>query len=93
MNTISVEYKTSVKTAAGWRSVYMIAEAKKISEKRVQILRVNSIDGEEIKPFMSRTGANRQKYNGSYFASQEIDKKKNISAMFKVDGVLVGGEE
>lgn len=89
MTNLNIEYKASVKTPAGWRSVYMIATAKKLSEKRVEVLEVVSIDGEEVSPFMSRTGANRQKFNGAYFADQEAGKKKNISALYKVNGELV----
>lgn len=89
MTTLNIEYKASVKTPAGWRSVYMIATAKKLSEKRVEVVKVTHIDDEEVSQNMSRTGANRQKFNGAYFAEQEAGKKKNISALYKVNGVLV----
>lgn len=81
MNT--VEYKSSVQTKAGWRSVWIKAEVEQISEKRAKVVKVISIDDEEISYNMSRTGANRQKYNGEYFASQEVGKIKNISCFLK----------
>ena len=80
-----VEYKGSVNTRAGWRSVYFKANAKKISDKRVEIINIISIDDEPVQYDMSRTGANRQQYNGVYFAEQEHGKKKNISSLFSVE--------
>jgi len=80
MKNTTVGYKSSVKTPAGWRSVYMTAEAEIISPKRAKIVKVSHIDGEEVGPFMSRTGANRQKFNGCYFAENEEGKIKNLSA-------------
>jgi hypothetical protein len=81
---MKVEYKSAVHTDAGHRSVYIIAEAKKLSEKRCEIVRVITIDDEEPCRVMSRTGAKRQQYNGIYYAEQEVGKKKNISSLFKV---------
>lgn len=81
---MKIEYKISVNTPAGWRSVYMTAIAEKISQKRVKVLEVTHIDDKLIKPNMSRTGANRQKFNGEYFAQREIGKTKNISSLFKI---------
>ena len=78
---MKIEYKSSIRCAAGWRSVYIQAEAAKISEKRCQVLDVIKIDDEEPTQAMSRTGANRQKYNGVYFADQEVGKTKNLSAL------------
>ena len=89
MTNLTIEYKASVKTPAGWRSVYMTATAKKLSEKRVEIVEVTAIDGEPVQYNMSRTGANRQKFNGAYFADQEAGKKKNISGLYKVNGEKV----
>lgn len=83
-NLVTVEYKASVHTPAGWRSVYMKGTAKKLSEKRVEIVEITHIDDEPVQYNMSRTGANRQKFNGEYFASQEAGKKKNISVLFSV---------
>ena len=83
-NHVKVEYKASVHTPAGWRSVYMKAVAEKISDKRVKIVEVTHIDDELVGVNMSRTGANRQKYNGQYFANQEIGKIKNISTLWSI---------
>ncbi len=82
---MKVEYKTSVHTPAGHRSVYIIALADKISEKRCVIEQVLTIDDEEPHYNMSRTGANRQKYNGLYTAELETGKKKNISTLTILD--------
>ena len=78
---MKIEYQSSVQTPAGWRSVYILANAEKISEKRCKVIRVIKIDDEEVTQTMSRTGANRQKYNGVYFADQEVGKVKNLSAL------------
>lgn len=75
----TVTYNASVKTPAGWRSVVMTGTANRISPKRVEVLEITHIDGESVSRNMSRTGANRQKFNGAYFASAEVGKKKNIS--------------
>jgi hypothetical protein len=81
---MKVEYKSSVNTLAGHRSVYIIAEAKKLSDKRVEITNVLTIDDKQPKHTMSRTGAKRQQYDGLYYAAQEVGKKKNIATLFKV---------
>ena len=81
---VTIEYKASVHTPAGWRSVYMKGTAKKLSEKRVEVIEITHIDDEPVQYNMSRTGANRQKFNGSYFASQEAGKTKNISSLFSI---------
>ena len=81
---MKVEYKSSVNTPAGHRSVFIIAEAKKLSEKRVEITNVLTIDDEAPNYTMSRTGAKRQQYNGLYYAQQEVGKKKNISTLYNV---------
>lgn len=75
----TVKYNASVKTPAGWRHVVFTAEAERISDKRVKIAKVTEIDGEKVSANMSRTGANRQKFNGLYFAGQEAGKTKNIA--------------
>ena len=85
MKLLTIEYKSSVSTPAGHRSVYIIAEAKKLSKKRVQVLNVLTIDDEEPKNVMSRTGAKRQQYNGLYYADAEVGKKKNISSLFSIN--------
>jgi hypothetical protein len=81
---MKVEYKSAVHTPAGHRSVYIIADAKKLSEKRCEIVKVITIDDETPNYTMSRTGAKRQQYNGLYYAEQEVGKKKNISSLFKI---------
>ena len=84
MNNLTIKYKASVHTPAGWRSVYMTAEAITLSEKRVEITRVTHIDDEEVQGKMSRTGSKRQSFSGGYFADQEIGKKKNISSLYRI---------
>lgn len=81
---MKIEYKSSVNTSAGHRSVYIIASATQLSEKRIVVDNVLTIDGETPKDAMSRTGAKRQQYNGLYYADAEIGKKKNISTLFRV---------
>ena len=77
-------YNSSVQTAAGWRSVEILADVEKISDKRVKIVEITHIDDEPVGVNMSRTGANRQKYNGQYFANQEVGKIKNISTLWSI---------
>lgn len=62
----------------------MKGTAKKLSEKRVEIVEITHIDDEPVERNMSRTGANRQKFNGAYFADQEVGKAKNISALHSI---------
>ena len=83
--TLLVEYKASVNTPAGWRSVHMKGEAKRISDKRVEVVSITHINDEPVQYNMSRTGAKRQAYNGKYFADQEVGKIKNISALFSIE--------
>lgn len=75
-----VEYKSSVLTPAGFRGVHIEAEAEKISEKRVSVVKVLKIDGEEVQANMSRTGAKRQSFWGVGAAKREEGKIKNLSA-------------
>lgn len=82
---MTVEYKGSVNTPAGWRAVYYKGTAERISDKRVKILEITEIDDEPVKRNMSRTGAKRQQYNGDYFADAEKGKIKNISALYKCE--------
>ena len=81
---VTVEYRGSVNTRAGWRSVYFKAVAEKISEKRVKIVQVLELDDTPPSANMPRTVANRQKYNGQYFANQEVGKVKNISNLWSI---------
>lgn len=82
---VNVEYSSSVLTKCGWRSVFMSGIAKQISDKRVEILEIKKIDGDDIDCYMSRTGASRQSFNGEYFAKSEISKKKNISSLIRIN--------
>ena len=81
---VHIEYKGSIHCAAGFRSVYFKGTAEKLSPKRVKVLSITAIDDEPVSRNMSRTGANRQKYNGEYFATQEVGKIKNISSLFNI---------
>jgi hypothetical protein len=78
MNEI-VKYNASVLTPVGWRHVVMTALAERLSLKRVKVVEVTHIDGQSVQRSMSRTGANRQKFNGEYFAGIETGKIKNIA--------------
>ena len=80
MDKITIEYKGSVHTPAGFRGVDMLAIAEKISDKRAKVIELIAIDGEEIKANMSRTGANRQKFYGYGVARHEEGKIKNLSS-------------
>lgn len=81
---MKIEYKSTALTAAGYRSVYVIAEAKKLSEKRCEVVRVLTINDEVPRCRMSRTGARRQEFNGLKLAELEEGKKKNISQLYKL---------
>jgi len=76
---ITIGYNSSVYVPAGWRHVTIKAVAEKITEKRVKVIEVLEIDGEEIKNKMSRTGAKRQEYHGTGIALREIGKVKILS--------------
>lgn len=80
MNAIRIKYDSTVFTPAGLRSVEVTAYAERISAKRCKVLEVTHFDGEEVRAFMSRTGANRQKFYGVGAAEREEGKTKNLSA-------------
>lgn len=80
MNTIKITYTASVFTPAGWRGVTITATATKTSEKMALVVEVLEIDGESPKSNMSRTGASRQRYNGSNISCREVGAKKRLSA-------------
>lgn len=80
METITIEYKGSVLTPAGFRGVLFLAKAEKVSAKRARVLDILKIDGGEVVANMSRTGANRQKFFGFGAARREEGKIKNLSA-------------
>ena len=81
---MKIEYKASVNTPAGHRSVYVVAKALKLSEKRCEVIEVLTIDDEAPRRNMSRTGANRQAFDGLYLSANEAGKKKNIASLFNV---------
>ena len=78
---VTVKYKSSVLTAAGWRSTTIVANANYLSAKRVEIISVELIDGLTPEKNMTRTGSKRQSYDGIYFAGNETGKVKNISSL------------
>jgi len=77
---MKIEYRGSVLTPAGFRGVTFTARVKKLSEKRVQVLEILQIEGEDVRTNMSRTGANRQKFYGIGAAAREEGAIKNLSA-------------
>ena len=81
MLTVTVKYNSSVLTAAGWRSITIVAGANYLSAKRVEIISVDSIDGLTPSNNMTRTGSKRQTYNGVYYSNNESGKVKNISSL------------
>ena len=85
MATVTVEYSGSALTPAGFRNVKIKAEIELTSAKMGIVKRVLAIDGEEPNHGMSRTGANRQRYNGLALAEREIGKKKRLSTCKKID--------
>jgi hypothetical protein len=76
---MKIKYTTSVFTAAGWRSVSIVATADQVSPGMAKVIAVTEIDGEEPKGYTSRTGAKRQQYNASGVAAREVGAKKRIS--------------
>ena len=78
---VTVKYKSSVLTMAGWRSITIIAGANYLSAKRVEIISVDSIDGLTPLKNMTRTGSKRQTYDGLYYSNNEAGKVKNISSL------------
>lgn len=80
-----IKYNSSVLTAAGWRSVTILATAKETSAKRVTVETVELIDGLSPSQTMSITGSKRQRFDGLYFAGNEAGKVKNISRLISCD--------
>ena len=80
MDNITINYKSSVCTPAGWRGVEITALAKKISEKMAVVEKVLEISGKEPYYNMSRTGAKRQLFNGVGVAAREVGARKRLSA-------------
>lgn len=79
MNTLKIQYETSVLTPAGWRGETVTAIVDKISEKRGKVFEVLDIGGNGNSGYGSRTGANRQKYSVGGVAKREIGKVKILS--------------
>jgi len=79
MKKIEIKYNGSVLTKAGFRSVMFTAKALMISDKRAKIIEVIDINGDGV-GYASRTGASRQKYNGSAAAEMQKGKIKNLSS-------------
>jgi len=80
MQTITVEYSTSVFTPAGWRNETVTATLELISPKRGRVLCVTDIGGNGTSGYGSRTGAKRQRYHVGGVAMREEGKIKNLSA-------------
>lgn len=74
-----IDYKSSVYTPAGWRSVTIRARAEQISPAMARVTEVLTIDGETPSRTMSRTGAKRQEYWGTGTAVREIGARKRLS--------------
>ena len=77
---LTIEYTSAVKTPAGHRSVTIRAKAESITEKMAKVVEVLAIDGEKPARNMSRTGANRQAFSGTWVAEREVGAKKRLSA-------------
>lgn len=84
-NLCKIQYKGTIHCSAGFRSVYFKGTAEKLSPKRIKVVSITHINDEPVTLDMSRTGANRQKFNGVYFANGEIGKVKNISTLFDIN--------
>ena len=80
-----IEYKASVNTPAGFRSVYIRANAEKVSDKRVQVLSVLTIDDMPVGGYQSITGAKRQTFDSDYTAKNEVYKIKIISKLYNIE--------
>ena len=80
MKKITIKYQASVFPPAGWRGVYITAEAEQTSEKMAKVLQVILIDGEAPVGYTSRTGAKRQTYHAAGIAQREIGKNKRLSS-------------
>ena len=78
---MKIKYKTSVKVTAGWRTVEVVAFATQVSPGYATVDDVLSIDGETPNRKQSRTGSKRQSFDGTFWATVEIGKRKRISAL------------
>ena len=75
----TITYSVGVKTPAGWRAVTATATAQRISPKRVRVVAVTALGGEQVMRNMSRTGSQRQAYSGEFVARLESGKVKNVA--------------
>ena len=71
---MKIEYKTSIKTRAGWRSIDVQAIIEKL-QKNGKVTTILLVDGEKPAYMQSRTGAKRQQFNGLFVARLEVGKK------------------
>jgi len=77
---MKIQYQSSVKVPAGWRSVNVVATCTRVSPGMAIVESVDLIDGEKPSYGQTRTGAKRQEFNGRFWASCEVGKKKRLSA-------------
>lgn len=77
---MKIKYQSSVKVAAGWRSVNIVADVEKLNEAIAIVKNVILIDGETPAYSQSRTGAKRQEFNGIFWAKTQIGAKKRLSS-------------
>jgi hypothetical protein len=80
MNTIKIKYFASVCTDAGWRGVWVRANAVMVSAKMAEVTEVYKIGGETPAKSMSVSGSRRQAFNGLSIAQREMGAKKRLSA-------------
>jgi len=80
MNTIKIKYSTSVFTPAGWRSVWVRANAVMVSAKMAEVTEVSKIGGEDPVRSMSVSGSKRQAFDGISISQREVGAKKRLSA-------------
>ncbi len=75
-----VKYNAAVRVGVGWRSVEIEAEVEAVSLKRSRVVRVISVDG-NFGGFVSRTGADRQRYSVDAVIKRELGIIKNNSSL------------
>ena len=80
MKSIKIKYFTSVCTDAGWRGVWVRANAVMVSAKMAEVTEVTKIGGEDPSRSMSVSGSRRQAFNGISISQRELGAKKRLSA-------------
>lgn len=80
-----IEYNSSVYVPAGWRSVTIIARARRTSPKMAEVVEVLEIDGEAPTGYTSRTGAKRQRYHAAGIAQREVGARKRLGTCYIVE--------